>query len=174
VVQLESTTRLPPRGWRLAAACTNGSISVFFMSDCRVCVFMSSPLSYTRVLDKRPPLGRAAALLARCPPPTSLSKPGPAVRCRSSPEFPFRFTWVLGWSTRYLWANDPTPCTCNTHYLRASSGCLGPGLVLSYTRHGGHGAGRTPRERRGGLGGRCGPAPPPPLYPGLTTDRCIS
>jgi hypothetical protein len=39
------------------------------------------------------------------------------VRCRSSPEFPFRFIWVLGWSTWYLCANDPTPCTCNTNYL---------------------------------------------------------
>jgi hypothetical protein len=45
-------------------------------------------------------------------------KLGPAVRCRSPPEFPFRFIWVLGWSTWYLCANDPTPCTCKTNYLR--------------------------------------------------------
>ena len=44
-------------------------------------------------------------------------KPGPAVRCISPPEFPFRFIWVLGWPTRCLCANDPTPCTCNTNYL---------------------------------------------------------
>jgi hypothetical protein len=42
--------------------------------------------------------------------PSHYPKLGPAVRCRSSPEFPFRFIWVLGWSTRYLCANDPTPC----------------------------------------------------------------
>ena len=57
------------------------------------------------------------ALLARCPPSHHL-KLGPAVRCRSPPEFPFRFIWVLGWSTWYLCANDPTPCTCKTNYLR--------------------------------------------------------
>jgi hypothetical protein len=81
-------------------------------------------LSYTRLVPGgRPPLWRSAALLARCtrcPPPAALSKRGPAVcnvRCRSSPEFPFRFTWVLGWSTWYLCANDPTPCTCKTNYL---------------------------------------------------------
>ena len=33
-------------------------------------------------------------------------KLGPAVWCRSSPEFPFRFIWVLGWSTWCLCAND--------------------------------------------------------------------
>jgi hypothetical protein len=77
------------------------------------------PLSCTRLLlCERPPLGGAAALLARCRPPTALSKLGPAVRCRSSPEFPFRLIWVLGWSTRYLCANDPTPCACNTNCLR--------------------------------------------------------
>ena len=48
-------------------------------------------LSYTRlVLGERSPLGMAAALLARCP-PSHYPKLGPAVRCRSSPEFPFRF-----------------------------------------------------------------------------------
>jgi hypothetical protein len=35
-------------------------------------------------------------------PPSHYLKLGPAVRCRSSPEFPFRFIWVLGWSTWYL------------------------------------------------------------------------
>jgi hypothetical protein len=40
------------------------------------------------VLGERSPLGRAAALLARYPPSHYL-KPGPAVRCRWSPEFPF-------------------------------------------------------------------------------------
>jgi hypothetical protein len=53
-------------------------------------------------------------------PPSHYLKLGPAVRCRSSPEFPFRFIWVLGWSTWYLCANDPTPCTCNTYYLQAA------------------------------------------------------
>jgi hypothetical protein len=42
--------------------------------------------------------GCAAGLL----PPSHYLNNGPAVRCRSSPEFPFRFVWVLGWSTRYL------------------------------------------------------------------------
>jgi hypothetical protein len=62
-------------------------------------------LSYTRHwLGERSPLGRAAALLAGYPPPTThYLNNGPAVRCRSSPEFPFRFIWVLGWSTWYLW-----------------------------------------------------------------------
>jgi hypothetical protein len=41
--------------------------------------------------------GRAAALLARCPPPTTSNLDLLSVRCRSSPEFPFRFIWVLGW-----------------------------------------------------------------------------
>jgi hypothetical protein len=45
------------------------------------------------------------------------------VRCRSPPEFPFRFIWVLGWSTWYLCANDPTPCTCNTNYLHILTRC---------------------------------------------------
>jgi hypothetical protein len=72
-------------------------------------------LSYTRlVLGGRSPLGRVAALLARCPPPAATSIAlGPAVRCRLSPEFPCRFIWVLGWSTWYLCANDPTPCLQN-------------------------------------------------------------
>jgi hypothetical protein len=80
-------------------------------------------LSYTRlVLGERSPLGSwlAAPLPPRRP---ALSKLGPAVRCRSSPEFPFRFIWVLGWSTWYLCANDPTPCTCNTNF--APRGRLG-------------------------------------------------
>jgi hypothetical protein len=51
-------------------------------------------------------------------PPSHYLKLGPAVRCRSSPEFSFRFIWVLGWSTWYLCANDRTPCTCKTNYLR--------------------------------------------------------
>jgi hypothetical protein len=60
-------------------------------------------LSYTRHwLGERSPLGRAAALLAGYP-PSHYRNNGPAVRCRSSPEFPFRFIWVLGWSTWYLW-----------------------------------------------------------------------
>jgi hypothetical protein len=73
------------------------------------CVLREPPppflvLSYTRHwLGERSPLGRAAALLAGCPPPTTSTTNGPAVRCRSSPEFPFRFIWVLGWSTWYLW-----------------------------------------------------------------------
>jgi hypothetical protein len=44
------------------------------------------------------------------------------VRCRSPPGFPFRFIWVLGWSTWCLSANDPTPCTCKTNYLRVLIG----------------------------------------------------
>ena len=74
-----------PWPWRrMPRRCPGGSLSIPF-------------LSYTRlVLGERSPLGRAAALLARCPPPTALSKLGPAVRCRSSPEFPFRFILYLG------------------------------------------------------------------------------
>jgi hypothetical protein len=57
-------------------------------------------LSYTRHwLGERSPLGRAGlrCWLAASPPTTSNLDLQPAVRCiRSSPEFPFRFIWVLG------------------------------------------------------------------------------
>jgi hypothetical protein len=73
-------------------------------------VFLIHPLLRT------PPMGGGCA--AGSLPPSHYLKLGPAVRCRSPPEFPFRFIWVLGLSTRYLCANDPTPCTCKTNYLR--------------------------------------------------------
>jgi hypothetical protein len=81
-----------------------------------------SPPTHASCLANAPRWGRRlrcwhAALIM---PPSHYLKLRPAVRCRSSPEFPFRFVWVLGWSTRYLCANDPTPCTCKTNYLRIS------------------------------------------------------
>jgi hypothetical protein len=72
---------------------------------------------YTPRAGRMLPAGEGGCAAGSLPPSRHL-KLGPAVRCRSPPEFPFRFIWVLGWSTWYLCANDPTPCTCKTNYLR--------------------------------------------------------
>jgi hypothetical protein len=76
------------------------------------------------VLGKRSSLGRAAALLASCPPPTTPGHTWACLWCRPSPEFPpcLSFAvWVLGWSTRYLCANNPTSCASSTKLYRCSS-----------------------------------------------------
>ena len=78
---------------------------------------MSCLVLYTPRAGRTLPAGEGGCAAGSLPPSHYL-KLGPAVRCRSSPEFPFRFIWVLGWSTWYLCANDPTPCTCKTNYLR--------------------------------------------------------
>jgi hypothetical protein len=78
---------------------------------------LSCLVLYTPRAGRTLPAGEGGCAAGSLPPSHYL-KLGPAVRCRSSPGFPFRFIWVLGWSTWYLCANDPTPCTCKTNYLR--------------------------------------------------------
>jgi hypothetical protein len=53
---------------------------------------------YAPRAGRTPPAGEGGCAAGSLPPSHYL-KLGPAVRCRSSPEFPFRFIWVLGWST---------------------------------------------------------------------------
>jgi hypothetical protein len=90
------------------------------------------------VLCERPPTGEGGCAAGSLSPSATPSKLGPAVRRRSSPEFPFRFIWVLGWSTRYLCANDPTPCTYNANYfhiLVLFNIFLHPGLSFASSCH---------------------------------------
>ena len=84
---------------------------IFFCQHIWSCLVLCAPRA-----GRTLPAGEGGCAAGSLPPSHYL-KLGPAVRCRSSPEFPFRFIWVLGWSTWYLCANDPTPCTCNTNYL---------------------------------------------------------
>jgi hypothetical protein len=60
-------------------------------------------VSYAPLAGRTLPAGEGGCATGWLPPSHYLNN-GPAVRCRSSPEFPFRFIWVLlGWSTWYLW-----------------------------------------------------------------------
>ena len=61
------------------------------------CLVLYAPLA-----GRTLPAGEGGCAAGWLPPSHYLNN-GPAVRCRSSPEFPFRFIWVLGWSTWYLW-----------------------------------------------------------------------
>ena len=90
---------LPPLG--LAAFVAGG-----LWSPCRPpiagrCWFLSCLVLYTPRAGRTLPAGEGGSAAGWLSPSRCL-KLGPAVRCRSSPEFPFRFIWVLGWSTWYL------------------------------------------------------------------------
>jgi hypothetical protein len=72
------------------------------------CGSLTPVLSYMRpVLGERSSLGRAAALLASCPPSYHPKSTWACLWCRPSPEFPCPSVWVPGWSTRHLCANNP-------------------------------------------------------------------
>jgi hypothetical protein len=58
-------------------------VCLFFLKF--VCWFALSCLIRASCWGERSPLGRAAALLARCPPPTTSNSDLAAVRCRSPP-----------------------------------------------------------------------------------------
>ena len=74
--------------------CWRGSV---FLERALSCLVLYAPLA-----GRTLPAGEGGCAAGWLPPSHYLNN-GPAVRCRSSPEFPFRFIWVLGWSTWYLW-----------------------------------------------------------------------
>jgi hypothetical protein len=56
---------------------------------------LSCLVLYAPLAGRTLPAGEGGCAAGWLPPPHYLNN-GPAVRCRSSPEFPFRFIWVLG------------------------------------------------------------------------------
>jgi hypothetical protein len=95
---------------------------------------LSCLVLYTPRAGRTLPAGEGGCAAGSLPPSHYL-RLGPAVRCRSSPEFPFRFIWVPGWPTRYL---CPQPVRCH----HPGAGCRRGGLLAQTHK----GKGRDPQN----------------------------